>query len=623
MGATQLTALRSLSQPVILAGQLYAAQSYVDDIANDYQTDLISIVNQTATTLATNISQLTATEHALFYQQAGQIYRRTGDGQATQLTQTSHKIVSFAPAPDGTKIVFAVLVSDAEAFNTVSDRPQVRRYTKRRYKADGVGFIDEQRHFEVYEATIAGETRRLLTTDLPVQVADTIGERALLIAQTTTEDADELRSALQWLDLETGAITPLTTEVAEVHEATIAPDGRQVLFIANDAQYPNRRVASLYRFDGEATTIAFDQEELLEGPNSDIVVQNQARHVRWLDDDTWLFETGFHGHTRVYQGSATTNQLLLDTPQYLQDFAISKGTVILAQQDTAHPSQLLALDLATKATQIVFDANATLQFPRAEKYVFSSEDGSPVDGWFLAAQSEGPAPVVLYVHGGPHGAYGDAFFWEFQRFTEAGYNVVFTNPHGSTTYGQDFINAVVNHYGEQDFRDVIAGLDVALQRFGEYIDANQQIIIGGSYGGFMTTWAIGHTSRFEAAISQRPVTEWLHLTGASDIGYNFVQDEMGANPYTPAGREELIKRSPITYAAQVKTPLLMLHGEYDLRTPIAQTEMYYTAIKILTDTPVEMVRFPQAWHGVSRNGLPNLRETRLTVMFDWLQKTLA
>lgn len=445
MGATQLTALRSLSQPVLLAGQLYAAQSYVDDIANDYQTDLISIVNQTATTLATNISQLTATEHALFYQQAGQVYRRTGDGQATQLTQTSHKIVSFAPTPDGTKIVFVVLVSDAEAFNTVSDRPQVRHYTKRRYKADGVGFIDEQRHFEVYVATIAGETRRLLTTDLPVQVADTTTTQALLIAQTTTEDADELRSALRWLDLETGDITPLTTEVAEVHEATIAPDG----------------------------------------------------------------------------------------------------------------------------------------------------------------------------------AYGDAFFWEFQRFTEAGYNVVFTNPHGSTTYGQDFINAVVNHYGEQDFRDVIAGLDVALQRFGEYIDANQQIIIGGSYGGFMTTWAIGHTSRFEAAISQRPVTEWLHLTGASDIGYNFVQDEMGANPYTPAGREELIKRSPITYAAQVKTPLLMLHGEYDLRTPIAQTEMYYTAIKTLTDTPVEMVRFPQAWHGVSRNGLPNLRETRLTVMFDWLKKTLA
>lgn len=324
MGATQLTALRSLSQPILLAGQLYAAQSYVDDIANDYQTDLISIVNQTATTLATNISQLTATEHALFYQQSGQVYRRTGDGQATQLTQTSHKIVSFAPAPDGTKIVFAVLVSDAEAFNTVSDRPQVRHYTKRRYKADGVGFIDEQRHFEVYVATIAGETRRLLTTDLPVQVADTTTQ-ALLIAQTTTEDADELRSALRWLDLETGDITPLTTEVAEVHEATIAPDGRQVLFIANDDQYPNRRVASLYRFDGEATTIAFDQEELLAGPNSDIVVQNQARHVRWLDNDTWLFETGFHGHTRVYQGSATTNQLLLDTPQYLQDFAIGKG----------------------------------------------------------------------------------------------------------------------------------------------------------------------------------------------------------------------------------------------------------------------------------------------------------
>lgn len=138
----------------------------------------------------------------------------------------------------------------------------------------------------------------------------------------------------------------------------------------------------------------------------------------------------------------------------------------------------------------------------------------------------------------------------------------------------------------------------------------------------MTTWAIGHTDRFQAAVSQRPVTEWLHLTGASDIGYNFVADEMGATPYTEAGRAELIKRSPIMYAGAVKTPLLMMHGEYDLRTPIAQTEMYFTAVKTLTDTPVEMVRFPQSWHGVSRNGLPNLRNARLTVMFEWLDKTL-
>lgn len=176
-------------------------------------------------------------------------------------------------------------------------------------------------------------------------------------------------------------------------------------------------------------------------------------------------------------------------------------------------------------------------------------------------------------------------------FCGSGIQRCFTNPHGSTTYGQAFINAVVNHYGEQDYRDVLAGLDRAIERYSDKIDATRQIIIGGSYGGFMTTWAIGHTDRFQAAVSQRPVTEWLHLTGASDIGYNFVADEMGATPYTEAGRAELIKRSPITYAGAVKTPLLMMHGEYDLRTPIAQTEMYFTAVKTLTDTPVEMVRF--------------------------------
>lgn len=621
--ATALGDIRGIARPTIVGQTLYATESVADEIENRYQTNLV-VVNETdTTTLVNDATDLQGTTQAIFYQHDGQLYRRSVDGETVQLTHQSDHITSFVPTPDGARVVFAVQVETQASFNAVSERPTVRYYTKRHYKDDGVGFIDEQRRFEIYQATVSGVTRLLGTFSLPVKIADATDTQVVMIVQTNDEDAHEYRSELRTIDFETKTQTTVPTNLAQVYEATIAPDATQILILGNDDQYPNRRAVSLHYYDGHQTRLVFDDEELLAEPNSDVIVQGQGRHVRWLDSETYIFETGYHGHTRLYQGTiAGEITRLLDEPQLLSDFAIADRELVIAQQDPRHPSRLITVDLGAHAQTVRYDANPTLSFTAAEKFTFASEDGSDVDGWFLPAHSEEPAPVVLYVHGGPHGAYGDALFWEFQRFAEAGYNVVFTNPHGSTTYGQAFINAVVNHYGEQDYRDVLAGLDRAIERYSDKIDATRQIIIGGSYGGFMTTWAIGHTDRFQAAVSQRPVTEWLHLTGASDIGYNFVADEMGATPYTEAGRAELIKRSPITYAGAVKTPLLMMHGEYDLRTPIAQTEMYFMAVKTLTDTPVEMVRFPQSWHGVSRNGLPNLRNARLTVMFEWLDKTL-
>lgn len=161
----------------------------------------------------------------------------------------------------------------------------------------------------------------------------------------------------------------------------------------------------------------------------------------------------------------------------------------------------------------------------------------------------------------------------------------------------------------------MTGLDVALQKFPQ-LDADRQYIAGGSYGGFMTTWVIGHTKRFASAIAQRPVTNWISLFGTSDIGFYFNPEELGTDLFAEGGVASYWRQSPLAYAQQVTTPIRLLHGEWDMRCPISQSEEYFTAVK-RHGVDADMIRYPQSFHGVSRNGLPNLRLQRLDDMTEW------
>ncbi len=277
-----------------------------------------------------------------------------------------------------------------------------------------------------------------------------------------------------------------------------------------------------------------------------------------------------------------------------------------------HPGRELRLD----------DSNVALleelELVAPETFWYQAEDGWSIEGWAMrpaALPAGAKAPVILEVHGGPHTHYGHGMFHEMQLMAARGFAVVFVNPRGSTSYGQAFVDAVRMHYGERDASDVLSGLDAALGRF-DYLDARRVAVTGGSYGGFMTNWLVGHTDRFFAAATQRSISNWISFYGVSDIGPRFTEMQLGGDPVHDM--ERLWRFSPLAYVANVTTPLLMIHAEQDDRCPIEQAEQFYINLKRL-GREVELVRFPNATHELSRSGKPKLRVMRLEAILGWME----
>ena len=256
-----------------------------------------------------------------------------------------------------------------------------------------------------------------------------------------------------------------------------------------------------------------------------------------------------------------------------------------------------------------------------ERFVFERA-GFTVEGWTMkpVGFTEGRRyPALLNIHGGPHAQYGVGFFDEFQVYAAAGFGVIFLNPRGSQGYGEAFTRAVVGDWGGGDYADVMAGLDEALGR-APWIDPERLGVLGGSYGGFLTSWTVGHTDRFKAACSERAVNCHTSMFGTSDIGHLFNVSEVGGLPWEAP--EVYRERSPLTYAKNVTTPLLIVHSEEDFRCPIEQGEQLFVALKKQGKEAV-FVRFPDENHELSRSGKPRHRLERFRIILDWFTKRLA
>jgi dipeptidyl aminopeptidase/acylaminoacyl peptidase len=214
--------------------------------------------------------------------------------------------------------------------------------------------------------------------------------------------------------------------------------------------------------------------------------------------------------------------------------------------------------------------------------------------------------------------YANTFFHEFQMLAARGYAVLFTHPRGSHGYWETFVKACCGDYGGKDYLDLKSAVDHAVSCF-DFIDENRLGVTGGSYGGFMTNWIVGHTNRFKAAVTDRSISNWLSFSGVSDIGYTFTPREIEGNIFTDA--EKLWYHSPLHYAANVETPLLIMHGERDFRCPIEQAEQLFIALSH-QGKPVSFIRFPDANHEMSRSGDPQQRVLRLKHMADWFESYL-
>jgi dipeptidyl aminopeptidase/acylaminoacyl peptidase len=296
--------------------------------------------------------------------------------------------------------------------------------------------------------------------------------------------------------------------------------------------------------------------------------------------------------------------------------------------DASNPGDLYLFDTGTRELKKLFGPNDALlesvALGAVEEFWAPSFDGKRIHGWIMKPPGFAAGrtyPMVLAIHGGPHAAYGAAFMHEFHMLAGAGYVVVFTNPRGSTTYGQEFGNIIQYRYPGDDHRDLMTAVDEVVKR--GYVDAKKLAVCGGSGGGLLTNWAITQTDRFAAAVTDRCVAEWVSFYYSADFTL-FRPSWFRKPPFEDP--QESIERSPVAHASKITTPLMIIHSEEDWRTPIGQGEAMFRALKQQKKIAV-MVRFPGESHELSRSGVPSRRvqnQKHIRAWFDrWLMGTSA
>lgn len=609
--------LESLSQLVVVNDDIYVTKSQLRETENDIHHGVYRVFNQQLDLIADD-AWLPQNSYGYLAYLKNINHKPQVFINGHQVTNNADGVTHFLTSENSDSFYYLSVQIHNPAIPDSKTFPIPRRITKQMYKADGYGLVDEQAIYNIYYVNVHDKTEQLIVSTSQRTALLSQNEDASQIIVTQTADINGLSSQNKALILtKNGKLLSITNNLPEgfVHDAIYSPDGRYIALVAHDHLYTGARIFSIYLYDVSSRQLVklFNQDiDAVQSTMSDIQYKKSAHGLHWLDYTTLEFIATYRGHNRIYR-LTVTGEVTLISDKKRAVLSLTKNYLI--ESTTEIPSRIL-----TRSGKIIYEPIYHESFTEGQKFTFESEDGSLVDSWFMKASSEGVAPVVLYIHGGPHAAYSDAFFWEFQQFNQKGYHVLFINPHGSTSYGQKFVNSVVGNYGTIDYNDVLKGLTVAQDKFSDIIDNEKTFLAGGSYGGFLTTWIIGHDQRFRAAVAQRPVINWISLFGTSDIGVDFTTSELKLDLSTENNIIELWRLSPLSYAKYVSTPILLLHGEYDLRTPLSQSEEYFSAIKAQTSTPVELVRWPQSFHGMSRTGKPNLRLARLTTMFEWFQR---
>ena len=572
---------------------------------------------------------------------------RVAGGEARQLTRLPHGASAPAWSPDGRTIAFLAPTAPADDPDTGPDRgdraavADERVVTRLTYRADGRGFIDRYAHVWTVPAG-GGEPMQLTSGDADDSdlAWSPDGTRIAFIANRTPERDRDQRSLLYDVPAAGGQVRCLTDGQFAFGSPTYAPDGTRIAVVGTDDPVAggarNAHLWTVPAGGGSPTnhTRSWDRS-FGDAGMSDLFVAGDVRPVWEGAAGPLLMLASDRGATHVQRVDLATGAVAPATsgPCRVIAFQRSSGDgLVVAVGDPTHPFELAvtgghgtgpspAMD-GRSLTRHNAEFLAEVALSPAEELCFpSGGDGQEIHGWLLrppGATPGGPLrPLIVQIHGGPHAMYGWAMFHEMQLMAARGYLVLYTNPRGSAGYGEGFTGSTRGRWGESDMPDVIGALDAVLAR-GE-VDPNRVGVTGGSYGGYLTNWIVGHSDRFRAAVTQRCVSNFHSFYGTSDIGSTFGEFEFGGTPWADA--ELLLRHSPISYVDAIQTPLLIIHNEQDLRCPIEQAEQLFVALKRL-GRDVAMVRIPGEDHNLSRTGTPSRRLARLHHLVGWFDTHL-
>lgn len=563
-------------------------------------------------------------------------------GEAKQLTDCKNGAGNPVWSPCGKKLAFTVKLGKEDKIQDGTEKEKKEEkdlkpleVDKMKYKSDAGGFLDVNQFTQIAIADVeSGEIQQLTEGKHDYQLgAWSPDGKYIAYSADLSEDTDfSFMSDLYLIDVETKERRKLTEGTGMFYQPSWSPDSRYLAFTGSEREFENATHAKLYVYDSEENTTACLTSEL-DAPVGDFMVAdfNQgvaAPRVQWLHDSrSFYFQVTDQGNTAIYFGNLDGELYpAINDDQYVYGFSLDarNDRAVAAISSSVEPGDLYVVELTTgKKERLTFVNEEFLQnkeLSAPEAIEFEGAEGWTVKGWIMkpAGFEEGKKyPLILEIHGGPHAMYGNAYFNEFQILAAEGFAVLYANPRGSHGYGQKFVDAVRGDYGGNDYRDLMAAVDYALDTY-DFIDKERLGVTGGSYGGFMTNWIVGHTNRFKAAVTQRSISNWISFYGVSDIGYYFTDWQI------LAGLDDIQKlwdHSPLKYADNIQTPLLILHGEKDYRCPIEQAEQLFIALKH-RKKETKFVRFPEANHELSRSGNPVLRINRLEYIRDWFIKYL-
>ena len=530
-------------------------------------------------------------------------------------------------SPDGTRIAFSAKTGTPPDPDPKKAKPY-RRITSMKYRLNGQGFTyDQRRHIFVLDVE-TGDCTQVTDGDWDdTQPAWSPDGQSLAFVSARHADREFDSASDIWLVPAAGGEARQLTQTHGGRGApSFSPDGQQVAHIQHPT-WPSNGVLKLVNVqDGTETDASggLDREMGAGG------LPGAVAQPRWLPGGGILTVAQDRGEASLWiGGSASGGHWLAKGPSnvswYSTDRAGVRSAIVSSRQ--AAPAEVSLVNLETGTQTTLTNLNGAFKeavaLQEAEKFVVTTESGTEVDCWLMKPadfQADKSYPLILNIHGGPFGQYGETFFDEFQVYSGAGYGVVFCNPRGSSGQDTGFARALVGDMGGPDYRDVMAAFDAALER-APWADRERLGVMGGSYGGFMTTWIIGHTNRFKAAISERAVNDWYSLQGASDIGGTFNRQYLGEDATIQDNLEAVLRQSPITYAKNIETPVLILHSEVDLRCPISQAEQLFVVLK-QRRKDVEFVRFPDEDHELSRSGRPSHRVDRFNVILEYFGRKL-
>ncbi|MDN6730875.1 MAG: S9 family peptidase [Atopostipes suicloacalis] len=561
-------------------------------------------------------------------------------GSAVQLTDEKNGVSHYLWVKESQSIYYETTKKENDENNEDKNKdknPSKSTFTRVKYKEDGRGRLDENKNYQIKKIKIEGLNKKpqaevIIEEERSLSLSYIAKDESYLLYFDRYEVDDEWTygGTIFKYDLIKKERKNLTKEEPDgVFTFALASEDEQYFLLkGNDFAYKFVTNDDIYLFNQKDESLVNLTKDLDFGVGDSLVGDFQQNltgpDILWLEDgQCFIFKATEEGKIVLYEGNIDgDNKKRIDKKMHITSLALSenKKEVLISYSNLVTPSKLAKIDLESSEIDDLYDPNEVFmdnhKLIEAESFYYNSVKDWKIQAWYLPpADNTENHPAILYVHGGPQVSYGETFFHEMQVLSAKGYGVILINPRGGSGYGQEFVASILENYGDEDYQDLLNGLEYVIKKHPS-IDEEKVFLAGGSYGGFMTNWMVTHTNRFKAAVTQRSISNWISFYGTSDVGPSFVKYQLGAD-LTKA--EDLWSMSPLAHAQNAKTPLLIIHGEEDYRCPLEQGEQFYVAMqKYEVDT--RLVIFPESSHGLSRNGKPNLRIERLEEIDGWFKK---